>query len=71
MKEKDTITNFDYLKMEICKMDAKQFIELCGGDIRDNLLCSLITGDNCLCIGRKSHSCADCIEKWLNKPFSE
>ena len=72
MRGKGTMTNLEYLKIQIiCEMDAKQLIEWCGGDTNDNILCGLITDDDCLCKGRKPHSCADCIEKWLNKPFSE
>ena len=63
-------TNFDRIKHSILKMNMEEFIEFCGGDSAENIICGQITASHAHCANTKKlfeFDCGDCIREYLKK----
>jgi hypothetical protein len=60
-------TNFDRIKYEISKMDMEEFIEFCGGESCENVICGQISAEYAHCANRRPHDCSECIREYLKR----
>ena len=60
-------TNFDRIKYEISKMNMEEFIEFCGSESCENIICGQITSDYAHCSNMRPHDCGECIREYLKR----
>ena len=59
-------TNFDRIKHMISKMSMKEFIEFCGGENCQNIICREIPPSKAHCHAKSfSHDCGECMREYL------
>jgi hypothetical protein len=58
-------TNFDRIKHMISEMSMKEFIDFCGGDSCENILCKGIDSAYAYCSNGKGLKCGECIREYL------
>lgn len=58
-------SNFERIKDKILRMNISEFIEYCGGDSCENILCKEISKGHWHCINGRDHDCGVCIREYL------
>ena len=64
-------TEFELIKAKIAKMNLTDFIEFCGGESCENIICGEIPKEKAHCSDRKEHDCGKCIKQFLESEVSE
>lgn len=66
------MTNFERIKEKILNINIDEFIEYCGGDTCDNILCREVSGNYVLCRGSgRSLNCGTCIKEFLEAEIEQ
>lgn len=66
-------TNFDRIKYEISQMNMEEFIEFCGSESCDNIICGQIPVQYAYCANKnpsdfdKLSDCGKCIKEYLGR----
>ena len=59
------MSNLERIKNKIAKMSLTEFIEFCGDESCENIICNEIRGENAFCRGNVLADCGECLKHFL------